>query len=172
MFSQVMFLNGDCGSYPFDVIQRERTKRLKGWNKATLADQDLGFLELDAILRLEHSKLRVCPTSTQGIEKFMAEWIRVANVSEISPSKAREIEHQGRVIAIFQVGEEYQAIDGICPHQGGPLAEGPLDGTCVTCPWHGWQFDVVTGKTPLGTRVKQEVFPVKREGDEIFVELP
>ena len=145
---------------------------MKGWNKMTLADQDLGFLVLDAILETEHSNQEVCPTSTQGIEKFMAEWIRVANVSEISPSKAREIEHQGRVIAIFQVGEEYQAIDGMCPHQGGPLAEGPLDGTCVTCPWHGWQFDVVTGKTPLGTRVKQEVFPVKREGDEIFVELP
>lgn len=102
----------------------------------------------------------------------MSQWIRVAHVSDIKPSKAREIEHQGRVIAIFQVGETYCAIDGICPHQGGPLAEGPLDGKCVTCPWHGWQFDVETGKTPLGSRVKQETFPVKVEGDEIFVELP
>lgn len=101
----------------------------------------------------------------------MSQWIRVANVSEISPTKAREIEHQGRVIAVFQVGDTYHAIDGICPHQGGPLAEGPLDGTCVTCPWHGWQFDVCTGKTPLGSRVKQDVFAVKVEGSEIFVEV-
>jgi len=110
--------------------------------------------------------------SVQGNGFLMSQWIRVANVADIKPNKAREIEHQGRVIAIFQVGNQYHAIDGICPHQGGPLAEGPLEGTCVTCPWHGWQFDVVTGKTPLGSRVKQEVFPVKREGDEIFVELP
>jgi nitrite reductase (NADH) small subunit len=101
----------------------------------------------------------------------MSQWIRVANVSEISPTKAREIEHQGRVIAIFQVGDTYHAIDGICPHQGGPLAEGPLDGTCVTCPWHGWQFDVCSGKTPLGNRVKQDVFAVKVEGNDIFVEV-
>ena len=155
-----------------NVRQMMKTKRSKGWNIRTLTDQDLGFSVCEAILILERSKPEVCQTSTQGIEKFMAEWIRVAKVSEISPSKAREIEHQGRVIAIFQVGDEYHAIDGICPHQGGPLAEGPLDGTCVTCPWHGWQFDVVNGKTPLGSRVKQDVFPVKREGDEIFVELP
>lgn len=102
----------------------------------------------------------------------MAQWIRVAGVAEVSPTKAREIEHQGRVIAVFQVGSEYHAIDGICPHQGGPLAEGPLEGTCVTCPWHGWQFDVLTGKTPLGSRVKQDVYAVKVEGDSIFVEVP
>lgn len=102
----------------------------------------------------------------------MSQWIEVAKVSDISPTKAREIEHQGRVIAVFQVGDTYHAIDGICPHQGGPLAEGPLDGTCVTCPWHGWQFDVCTGKTPLGSRIKQDVFAVKVEGDQILVEVP
>jgi nitrite reductase/ring-hydroxylating ferredoxin subunit len=99
----------------------------------------------------------------------MSQWIRVASVSEITPDKAKEFEHQGRVIAVFQVGESYHAIDGICPHQGGPLAEGELNGTCVTCPWHGWQFDVASGKTPLGTRVKQEVFSVKCEDDSVFV---
>lgn len=102
----------------------------------------------------------------------MSQWIRVAGVSDINPQKALEFEHQGRVIAVFQVGDAYHAIDGICPHQGGPLAEGQLEGTCVTCPWHGWQFDVASGKTPLGSRVKQDVFAVKREGESIFVEVP
>ena len=61
------------------------------------------------------------------------------------------------------------AIDGICPHQGGPLAEGLLEGTTVTCPWHGWQFDVCTGKTPLGPKIKQPVYEVKVEGQDVLV---
>jgi nitrite reductase/ring-hydroxylating ferredoxin subunit len=49
------------------------------------------------------------------------------------------------------------------------LADGTLEGTIVTCPWHGWQFDVRTGKTPLGSRVKQAVYEVKVEGQDVLV---
>jgi len=59
----------------------------------------------------------------------------------------------------------FSAIDGICPHQGGGRwPTGALEGTTVTCPWHGWQFDVRTGKTPLGPKIKQAVYEVKIEG--------
>ncbi len=52
----------------------------------------------------------------------------------------------GREVAIFHIGEEYYALDNRCPHMEGPLGEGELDGCVVTCPWHGWQFDVRNGE--------------------------
>ena len=85
---------------------------------------------------------------------------------------AREVEFEGRVYALFNVDGQISAIDGICPHQGGPLADGPLEGTTVTCPWHGWQFDVRTGKTPLGPKIKQTVYEVQVEGQDVLVGVP
>ena len=52
----------------------------------------------------------------------------------------------GKEIALFCKGGTFYAIDNLCPHEGGPLGDGELDGAIVTCPWHGWQFDVTTGK--------------------------
>ena len=101
----------------------------------------------------------------------MPDWIPIASSDECPPGTSIERIVRERVLAVANVDGMFYVIDGLCPHQGGPLGRGMLTGTVLTCPWHGWQFDVASGKTPLGTRVKQEVFPVKREGDEIFVEL-
>lgn len=51
----------------------------------------------------------------------------------------------GREIAVFNIGGEFFALENRCPHMEGPLGEGELEGCMVTCPWHGWQFDVKTG---------------------------
>lgn len=102
----------------------------------------------------------------------MPGFVKMATLEELPPGGSKEVEHEGRIYALFNVGGTISAIDGICPHQGGPLAEGPLEGTTVTCPWHGWQFDVCTGKTPLGTRIKQEVYEVKVEGQDVLVNTP
>ncbi len=51
----------------------------------------------------------------------------------------------GREIAIFNVNGQFYALDNRCPHMEGPLGEGEMEGCMVTCPWHGWQFDVKTG---------------------------
>ncbi len=99
----------------------------------------------------------------------MAEYVKMATLDELPPGGSKEVEHRGRVYAIFNVDGTITAIDGICPHQGGPLAEGLLEGTMVTCPWHGWQFDVCTGKTPLGAKLKQAVYEVKVEGRDVLV---
>jgi nitrite reductase/ring-hydroxylating ferredoxin subunit len=93
----------------------------------------------------------------------------MATLGELPPGGSKVVEHGGRVYAIFNVGGTITAIDGICPHQGGPLADGPLEGTMVTCPWHGWQFDVCTGKTPLGPKIKQTVYEVRVEGQDVLV---
>ena len=84
----------------------------------------------------------------------MPRFVKLATLDELPPGAAKEMEYEGRVYALFNVDGVISAIDGICPHQGGPLADGPVSGTTVTCPWHGWQFDVQTGKTPLGSKIK------------------
>ncbi len=99
----------------------------------------------------------------------MAQFVKMATLEDLPPGGALEVEHGGKIIAIFNVGGTISAIDGLCPHQGGPLADGPLDGTLVSCPWHGWQFDVRTGRTTLNDRLKQPVFEVKVEGQDVLV---
>lgn len=101
----------------------------------------------------------------------MSRFVKMATLSELPPGGSKEVEHEGRIYALFNVEGMISAIDGICPHQGGPLAEGMLEGTCVTCPWHGWQFDVRTGKTSLNGRLQQPVFEVKVEGEDVLVSV-
>jgi nitrite reductase/ring-hydroxylating ferredoxin subunit len=101
----------------------------------------------------------------------MSETIRIAAVSDVPPGTAKELTVAGRVIALFNVEGTFYAVDGICPHAGGPLGEGALTGNVATCPWHGWQFDVTTGRHCLTASIRQETFAVKVEGDDVFVEL-
>jgi nitrite reductase/ring-hydroxylating ferredoxin subunit len=76
------------------------------------------------------------------------------------------------VIALFHVDGRFYALDGICPHAGGPLGEGTLCGGIVTCPWHGWQFDVTTGRHASNARLQHAAFGVKVEGNDVYVEIP
>jgi len=101
----------------------------------------------------------------------MPVFVRLASLSELPPGTGREVEHGGRIVALFNQGGEVRAIDGLCPHQGGPLADGELDGPIVTCPWHGWQFDIRTGKSTFGTKLTQPCFEVKLDGDDILVRV-
>ena len=97
----------------------------------------------------------------------------MATLDELAGGQSKELEHDGRIYALFDLGEgRIAAVDGICPHQGGPLADGQVSGTCVTCPWHGWQFDLTTGATPVNKRLKLPVFDVQIRGQEVFVDVP
>jgi nitrite reductase (NADH) small subunit len=102
----------------------------------------------------------------------MAEWHCVASVSDVPAGKSKELAVAGRIVALFNVDGTLYALDGVCPHAGGPLGEGVLKGSVVTCPWHGWQFDVSTGRHCLNARIEHTTFPVKLEGDGVFVQLP
>ncbi len=101
----------------------------------------------------------------------MSRFVKMATLDELPPGGTREIEHDGRIYALFNREGTIVAIDGICPHQGGPLAEGFVEGTLVTCPWHGWQFDLKTGCMPGSARIKVSVFAVKIEGNDVLVEV-
>ena len=99
-------------------------------------------------------------------------WHQLAAVSDVPAGSAREFAIGGRVVALFNVDGAFYALDGICPHAGGPLGEGALSGSTVTCPWHGWQFDVKTGRQVFNPRIEQQMFPVKIEGNAVWVEIP
>ena len=102
----------------------------------------------------------------------MPGFVKMADLDELVSSGSKEVEHDGRVYALFYQDGVVSAIDGICPHQGGPLADGPVEGTCVTCPWHGCQFDIRDGHSSLNGRVKQAVYEVKIEGRDVYVATP
>ena len=101
----------------------------------------------------------------------MTQFVRVALVSEIPEGTGKAVVANGRRVAIFNVAGDFHAVDGVCPHQGGPLGEGILDGPIVTCPWHFWQFDVVKGHAPDFPEASIPKFRVKISGSEVFVEV-
>lgn len=99
----------------------------------------------------------------------MASFVRVASVDEIPPGTGKEVLAGGRPIALFNVGGKFCAIDGVCPHQGGPLGEGELGGSVVTCPWHGWEFDVASGASTVHASIRQTTYEVRVEGKDVYV---
>jgi nitrite reductase/ring-hydroxylating ferredoxin subunit len=98
-------------------------------------------------------------------------WTRIASVSEFPPGTSREFVVGERIVALFNVDGTFHALDGVCPHQGGPLGKGALAGSIVTCPWHGWQFDVATGRHCLNANFYQPRFAVRVEDDDVLIDL-
>lgn len=114
----------------------------------------------------------------------------IARVAELPPGERRIVEIDGRSIGVFNVDGRFYALRNTCPHQGAPLCQGSLGGTAapsrpgeyvweregeiLTCPWHGWEFDVTTGRSifnPHRTRVRSyevRVEPVDAEGVPTF----
>ena len=113
---------------------------------------------------------------------------RVADAADLAEEGSRVIaEVEGVEIAVFNVEGELHAVANFCPHQGGPLCEGELRGRTtvaddgwsweyddteqqVVCPWHGWLFDVTTGKSPDDERYATPTYDVEREDGSVFVE--
>jgi nitrite reductase/ring-hydroxylating ferredoxin subunit len=96
---------------------------------------------------------------------------RVAEASEIPPGQGKVVEAEGRTLAVFNCDGAFYAIENTCLHRGGPLGEGDLDGTIVTCPWHGWGWDVRTGANTVNPAVKVGAFPVQVEGGDLYVDV-
>ena len=106
------------------------------------------------------------------METSVSEWVRVAGALDIPAETGKEFAVRGRIVALFNVAGTFYAMDGVCPHAGGPLGEGVLTGRVVTCPWHGWQFDVTSGQHCLNANLRHQAFPVRLEGSDVLIELP
>lgn len=99
---------------------------------------------------------------------------KVASVNEIQPGAGKPVEVKGKMIALFNVGGQFFAIDNTCPHMEGPLGEGTIyeddTGPGVICPWHGYMFNIKSGEgINFPTGVKK--FDVKIEGSDVLVNV-
>jgi nitrite reductase (NADH) small subunit/3-phenylpropionate/trans-cinnamate dioxygenase ferredoxin subunit len=99
----------------------------------------------------------------------MPRFIPVASVTDIPAGQARAFVVGEREVAVFNVAGHFYAIENRCPHQGGPLADGWIDGETVTCPWHAWCYNVRDGKMTLGGFTSVDAFDVQVEGSTISV---
>ena len=97
---------------------------------------------------------------------------KIASVADVPPGAGRVVHARGRSLALFNVDGAFYAIDNTCRHRGGPLGDGELDGRVVTCPWHGWRWDVTTGANVNNPAVNVACFPVSVDAGDVFVDLP
>lgn len=99
----------------------------------------------------------------------MSEYLSLAKTDDVPVGEGRTFVAGSKQIAVFNVNGEFHAIDNTCVHQGGPLGEGFLEGTMVTCPWHAWRYDVTTGECSFNPGARVDSYTVRVENGEIQV---
>jgi nitrite reductase (NADH) small subunit/3-phenylpropionate/trans-cinnamate dioxygenase ferredoxin subunit len=105
-------------------------------------------------------------------ETSSADFVTVARVGDIPDGQGQAYAVAGRMVAVFNEGGKYSAIDDFCPHMGASLAGGWLEAGIVTCPWHAWRFCIHDGKWCDNPKIKIDAFEVRLVGDEIQVRVP
>jgi nitrite reductase (NADH) small subunit len=98
-------------------------------------------------------------------------FVCVAKATDVAPGQIREIQVQGTTIAVANVGGQFHAINNTCLHRGGPLGQGSLQGNVVTCPWHGWTFDVISGRITHNQAGGVACYPVELRGEDVYVDI-
>jgi metal-sulfur cluster biosynthetic enzyme/nitrite reductase/ring-hydroxylating ferredoxin subunit len=102
----------------------------------------------------------------------MAEFVKVADVSEVPDPGKTLVEVDGEMVALFHVDGQWHAIDDVCTHDGGPLADGELRNHTIACPRHGAKFDIRTGAALTMPAIRPtRAHDVKVEGTAVFVRL-
>jgi nitrite reductase/ring-hydroxylating ferredoxin subunit len=101
----------------------------------------------------------------------MADFVKVATVQDLPEGRARAVEVAGTPIALYNVGGKVYATHNTCPHRGGPLGEGDLDEATITCPWHGFQFEVTSGRCLTNPALSIGCLAVRVEGQDILVRV-
>lgn len=101
----------------------------------------------------------------------MFEFVTVARVGDIAPGTGRQVTVNERWVGLFNLNGVYHAVDNLCLHRGGPLSDGMVAGCIVTCPWHGWQFNLASGALVQDPRVGVTKHETRIVGDDIQVRL-
>jgi nitrite reductase/ring-hydroxylating ferredoxin subunit len=95
--------------------------------------------------------------------------VTVARADEIPPGGLKHVEIEGEAVAVANVDGEMYAVQGRCLHLQGPLSEGHLEHAVLTCPWHGWQYDVRTGLNEFDHAIQLHTYEVRVEDGEVKV---
>ena len=101
----------------------------------------------------------------------MAKPVRVCRRDEVAPGEFRCVEVEGTRILLYDVSGVLYATSATCAHLGGPLDMGVFEEGLVTCPWHGWQFDVRTGESIYDPGRRVATYSVSVAGDDVLVEV-
>jgi nitrite reductase/ring-hydroxylating ferredoxin subunit len=101
----------------------------------------------------------------------MADFVTVARVEEVPPASARPVRVGEEELALVRVGDDFYATQGHCIHLQGPLGRGRVDGCVLTCPWHGWQYDVRTGENLFDRAIELRTYEVRVEDGEVRVRV-
>ncbi|AJY75614.1 Rieske (2Fe-2S) protein [Paenibacillus beijingensis] len=112
---------------------------------------------------------------------------RVAEIEDIPEGTRKIVQVEGRSIGVYNVKGEYYALSNYCPHQGAELCKGPVCGTTlesnvyeykygrdqeiIRCPWHGWEFDIKTGKSLFNERIRTRTYPLKVKDGYLELQL-
>jgi nitrite reductase (NADH) small subunit len=100
-------------------------------------------------------------------------FVTVARADEIPEGRGIFVERNGVVLAVFNAGDgRFHACGAVCPHEDGPLSEGWLEGDAVVCPWHGFDFDLTTGRCRVDEDLSVPVYRVRVRGGTVEVEIP
>jgi len=120
--------------------------------------------------RLSAPRLR----SGQAIrgEKAMSDFVRLCSKADLpEDGEAKEIPLGDKVICVANVSGTISAMDNVCLHRGGPIGQGVIADNKVVCPWHGWMWDPKTGQAEHNPEARVAVYPIKLEGDEVYVQI-
>jgi nitrite reductase (NADH) small subunit len=98
--------------------------------------------------------------------------LKVGALSELPPGSVKEVELAGESYAVCNVDGSLHCLEGICPHAGGPLGQGTLNGSNLVCPLHEYEFDLRTGANDMDEDLQAKTFPVRVENGDIFIEVP
>jgi nitrite reductase (NADH) small subunit len=100
-------------------------------------------------------------------------WVAVCRRDEIPHGRGWPVHVAGRNIAVFDLGSHLAAVDNVCLHVGNPIDDGFVSGGCVTCPWHGWRYDLRTGEhlTMFGRHPGLRTYGVREEEGQVLVEV-
>jgi NAD(P)H-dependent nitrite reductase small subunit len=97
--------------------------------------------------------------------------MEIGKEADFKEGEGKKVFASGKELAVFKADGKIYAISNTCCHRGGPLAEGSLEGDIVSCPWHGWQYDIKTGKCKNIPGAKVPGYKVKVEAGKVFVDL-
>lgn len=101
-----------------------------------------------------------------------AQPVTVARADDVPPGQIRALTVEGFDFALANIGGTFHAVQGHCPHMQGPLGRGRLRGCVLSCPFHGWQFDVTTGENEFDRAITIDRYDVAVVDGDVRVALP
>jgi len=99
-------------------------------------------------------------------------FVKIGSLASLKPGCVMEAQAGGRTYAVCNSGGSLYAVDGVCPHAGGPLGQGALHDHMLVCPWHAWEYDCRNGENDFDPTIRVQSFAVRTDGDDILIDIP